>query len=334
MKCVKCGKETHTKTIPLCPECSKEEVALEFAAEIHEGIDKIGKESKVRCNLCSNNCGLKDGEFGLCRLRYAENGKLKSLVNGSNAVLYAYEDRLPTNCCNSWFCEGSKLKGTNLAVFYYGCNFDCLYCQNWEHKFVESGKRITVDEIVERSMIDRIKCICHFGGSPEPQLAFALNFSKKVIEKKDAMICWEWNGAGKRNLVMKAAELSSLSGGTVKFDLKAWNENLHYILTGRSNRYSLKNFERIFEKYPEVLSATTLLVPFYVDKSEVEGIASFLASLDESIPYSLLVFHPDYRLSDMPVTPKKQVFECYEVAKKHLKRVNIGNLHLLGWIWM
>ncbi|MCS7144560.1 MAG: radical SAM protein, partial [Archaeoglobaceae archaeon] len=86
----------------------------------------------------------------------------------------------------------------------------------------------------------------------------------------------------------------------------------------------------IGEKFPEVLSATTLLVPYYVDEKEIEGIASFIASIDEKIPYSLLIFHPDYRLRDLPITPREQVFNCYKTAKKYLKNVNIGNLHLLG----
>ena len=34
----------------------------------------------------------------------------------------------------------------------------------------------------------------------------------------------------------------------------------------------------------------------------------------------------------MPITPKSQVKRCYEVAKKYLKRVHIGNIHLLKWI--
>ena len=181
-------------------------------------------------------------------------------------------------------------------------------------------------------MLDRIKCICHFGGSPEPQLPFAIRFSEEVLKRRNVMVCWEWNGAGDENLVLKAAKLSHESKGTVKFDLKAWNDNLHRILTGRSNEQTLKNFERVFDCYPDVISATTLLVPYYVDEKEVESIARFIASLSDEIPYSLLVFHPDYKLSDMPVTPKEQVLKCYNAAKKHLKRVNIGNIHLLGWI--
>jgi pyruvate formate lyase activating enzyme len=196
---------------------------------------------------------------------------------------------------------------------------------------VDKGRVFMVDEMVESAMKDRIKCICHFGGSPEPQLPFALRFSERVLDKRDIMICWEWNGAGRKKYVLKATKLSYESGGTVKFDLKAWNDNLHKILTGRTNRYTLENFGIACENYPEVVSATTLLVPYYITSDEVEMIAKFIAEFDRNVPYSLLVFHPDYRLSDLPVTPVKQVKECYESAKKHLNNVNIGNIHLLRW---
>jgi pyruvate formate lyase activating enzyme len=79
-----------------------------------------------------------------------------------------------------------------------------------------------------------------------------------------------------------------------------------------------------------VLTATTLLVTGYIDSHEVEAIAEFIADLDPSIPYSLLIFHPAYLMQDLPVTPIEQVTECFKAAKRHLERVNVGNLHLLG----
>ena len=36
-------------------------------------------------------------------------------------------------------------------------------------------------------------------------------------------------------------------------------------------------------------------------------------------------------MSDVTVTPRKQVDECYKAAKKYLKNVNIGNIALLGF---
>ncbi|WP_456478070.1 radical SAM protein [Geoglobus ahangari] len=316
MECIICSGPRPSKTIPVCQRCAK--TSGWVAKEIHEGLDAIGGN---KCSLCSNRCGTDEG---LCGVR--------GRVSSETALLHAYLDPLPTNCCNSWFCNGSRLEGYNLAVFYYGCNFDCLYCQNWEHRHVERAPAVKLEDAVKAALDPRVRCVCHFGGSPEPQMPFALRFSEEVLERKpDTMICWEWNGDGSRRLAMRAGEISSLSKGTVKFDLKAWSEDLHLILTGRSNRNVLKNFEALAERYPEVISATTLLVPYYVDAEEVEGIAKLIASINDEIPYSLLVSHPDYRLSDLPVTPREQVLECLRAAKRHLKNVHLGNRHLLGW---
>jgi pyruvate formate lyase activating enzyme len=180
-------------------------------------------------------------------------------------------------------------------------------------------------------------CVCYFGGSPEPQLPFALRASEAILDDRDVRICWEWNGCGNRKLVKHAAELSLRSGGIVKFDLKAYDPNLSRALSGVPNARAYENFELIALKFfedsnPPVLTATTLLVPFYVDELEVEHIASFIAGINPDIPYSLLVFHPAFHMRDMPITPREQVRRCYEAAKRHLKNVNIGNKHLLGLV--
>jgi len=79
------------------------------------------------------------------------------------------------------------------------------------------------------------------------------------------------------------------------------------------------------------LVASTLLVPGYVDSEEVKGIAGFLAGLDESTPYSLLAFHPSFRMTDMTTTTRKHAYDCLEAAESQgLKRTNIGNIHLLA----
>jgi pyruvate formate lyase activating enzyme len=149
-------------------------------------------------------------------------------------------------------------------------------------------------------------------------------------------ICFEWNGCGHPKLVQKAAELSLISGGTIKFDLKCFNPTISYALSGVSNKRAYENFKMIAQDiYPKrqdlpLLTATTLLVPGYVDAMEVEQIAEFIADLNPEIPYSLLLFHPDFMMNDLHITPLKQATECYKVAKKHLERVNVGNLHILG----
>jgi pyruvate formate lyase activating enzyme len=186
----------------------------------------------------------------------------------------------------------------------------------------------------------KISCICWFGGSPEPQLPWALRASRRAVKDypdRILRVCWEWNGAGNPKLVRNAVALSLETGGNAKFDLKYFNPILSQILSGVSNEQSFKNFEDCFHKFYDqrrnlpLLNATTLLIPGYVDALEVGHIAKFLGELDDRIPYSLLAFHPSSFLSDLPVTPVTQANECYKVAKQHLQNVHIGNKHLLGW---
>ncbi len=126
------------------------------------------------------------------------------------------------------------------------------------------------------------------------------------------------------------------SGGCIKIDLKAWHEPLNLAMCGVTNKQTLKNIEFLADygrkrKEPPFLVVSTLLVPGYVDVVEIENIAKFLASLDPEIPYSLLAFHPQFEMEDMPITSKKEAYECFNAAKKAgLKNIRIGNIHLLA----
>ncbi|MFN4181646.1 MAG: radical SAM protein, partial [bacterium] len=258
-----------------------------------------------------------------------------------------------TNCCASWFCpagtgagfpqwatcKGPEIGYFNLAVFFYGCNFDCLFCQNSEHKNISQATRVGKEQFLnwlERE--EKVTCICFFGGSPEPQLPFVVEIGREILRKySDRLIriCVEWNGCGNSVLVERVAEIALHSGGIIKFDLKCFEENLSLALSGVSNRRAYENFALLAKKYyalrPELplLTATTLLVPGYVEEEEVESIASWIAQINEEIPYSLLVFYPAHAMTDLPVTPRETVFSAYRRAKKYLKNVHIGNLHLL-----
>ncbi|NPD87612.1 MAG: radical SAM protein [Asgard group archaeon] len=312
-------------------------------------------DGQNKCTLCHHNCIIGKNDVSFCGLRYNKDGKFISMVSKEIGVLDYYLDPLPCNCCAAWFCpagtgagypefaakKGKEISHHNLSIFFYGCSFNCLFCQNQSHKSVKVGSKISAERLIEVYKQNKsITCVCFFGGSPEPQFNFALHLSEKILEvakkeKRIARICWEWNGFGNRNLVKKAAELSLKSGGNIKFDLKAWNPYVHEALTGVKNEEVLKNFEFVGKEFftqrqdLPVLNAATLLVPGYVNEDEVENIAAFIASINEDIPYSLLGFYPHFWFNDMSLTSRKQAERCFNVAKKYLNHVNIGNKHLL-----
>jgi pyruvate formate lyase activating enzyme len=190
-----------------------------------------------------------------------------------------------------------------------------------------------------RAADESTTCICYFGGDPTPQILHALKTSKLSLEKASnriLRICWETNGSVREPFLTMMAEVSLRSGGCIKFDLKAWHEDLHYALCGVTNRQTLENFKTLSKwmlKRPEppFLIASTLLVPGYVDEHEVDAIARYIAHLDPEIPYSLLAFYPHFYLQDLPTTSRSHALRCKEIAEQQgLHRVHIGNLHLLG----
>ena len=80
-----------------------------------------------------------------------------------------------------------------------------------------------------------------------------------------------------------------------------------------------------------LVGASTLLAPGYVEEDEVRGIAGFVAKISPDIPYSLLGFQPQFYMSDLPRTSRDHAQACLEAARSAgLKRVRIGNLHVLG----
>jgi len=316
---------------------------------------------KLNCNYSLNECSLSEFDVSYCGLRNIQKNSSGDLPfpSKSKGYIHGYIDPNPTNCCNAWFCpagtscgypEYSQYKeaefGTySYAAFLYGCTFDCLFCQNSSHKYFSKRHLFDVEVLANQIVKNEdITCICYFGGTPEAQLPFSINLSNIILEKikkrndkRKFRVCWEWNGTGNKNLIEKCMKIAIKSGGNIKFDLKTYNEKLNVALCGVSNKRTLENFKFLADKYfgvrgedmPE-MSACTLMVPGYTTPEEVELIATYITSINDEIPYSLLIFHGDYQMKDLGITPRKQALKSLELAKKYLKKVNLGNKFLLG----
>jgi len=358
---------TVSSKLGVCLQCIREtpERALEVTDKVHaESRQKFGLPPKppqasdgLSCGMCANDCKIPLGERGFCGLVFNLGGRLIRKGGTAKAgILDWYYDPLPTNCVAWWFCSGCTGAGypnfaykpsaeigySNLAVFYGACSLDCLYCQNWHYKHLSVKLEPVVSaESLAAKADSHVSCICYFGGDPSVQMPHALKTSQLASqrardEERILRVCWETNGYWKREFALKAAELSLKSGGVVKFDLKAWNPNLNRAMSGVSSVPTLESFRMIGDRSLEqraevpVLTASTLLVPGYVDAEEVEGLARFVADIDSRIPYTLLAFYPHYMLTDLPTTSRDLAYRCLEAASEHLENVRMGNTNLLS----
>lgn len=354
--------KTISNTIGYCGDCIRahfETIWPEIKRVHHRsrtafGLPKDPPRSKdgISCGLCFHRCRIPEHETGFCGLRRVQKGKICG-GRPHEGNLYYYHDPLPTNCVGDFVCPGGTGCGypeyavsrgpeygyKNLAVFYHACAFNCLYCQNYHFKTKTfSAKKIPAKALAE-AVDKNTTCICYFGGDPTPQILHAVTASKIAIKNADGRIlriCWETNGAVQEPYLTMMADVSLTSGGCIKFDLKAWNDNIHHALCGVSNAKTFENFRTLSERVsqrssPPLLIASTLLVPGYVDESEVSSIARFISDLNPRIPFSLLAFYPQFYLNDLPTTSRSHALRCRSIAEKAgLKNVHVGNVHLLA----
>jgi len=358
-KVCKNEKEIISKELGVCLDCIRHRFgeSKHFIEEAHK---RVREELKlplhpphdmggIPCGICINQCIIGKGSTGYCGIRKNENGKL---VDFGGATLNWYYDNLPANCVADQVCAGCTGAGypkyahkqgpekgyKNLAVFYGACSFNCLFCQNWHFRdHLTQPNVVTAEELASKAD-EKTSCMCFFGGDPTPQIRHAIDTAKIILGRNRGRIfrvCFETNGCMNKELLLEIADLAMKSGGTIKFDLKALDDNLHYALTGVSNKWTLENFEILGNmsrqrKEPPFLIASTLLVPGYIDIKEISHIAGFIAKIDPEIPYCLLGFYPQFYMYDLPPTSRKLADEARKAAKDAgLKQVFIGNQHLL-----
>jgi pyruvate formate lyase activating enzyme len=362
-ECQICKKDVGllAQALPVCLDClrSGKEAIQPFIEKAHRRSREPFRlvkspprdRSGISCGVCVNQCQIPEGGWGYCGLRTQKEGTLEGVSSEEGNVSWYY-DGLPTNCVADWVCPAGTGTGypqfaytsdpeygfKNLAVFYHGCSFDCLFCQNWTHRErIWDRKGVTPEELAQ-AVDDRTSCICYFGGDPTPQLPHAIQVSKKALERvkgRILRICWETNGSMNLDFLKEMVDLSMTSGGCIKMDIKAWDDSLHTALCGVSNERTKKNFEWVAQwikrrPEPPLLIASTLLVPGYIDEKEVREISRWIASLNPNIPYTLLAFYPQFFFKDLPMTPRDLAIRCKQVAEgEGLRKVKIGNMHLL-----
>jgi pyruvate formate lyase activating enzyme len=286
---------------------------------------------------------MNDGDIGFCNIRIAENGEIVGRHSPS-AVVSWYFDPLPTNCVADWVCPVTKKQDLgfgrqrlkNLAVFYGSCNSDCLFCQNASYRtMMARGSPLMTPEELAKAADDYTACVCYFGGDPACNPEHSVKTSQLLNESRKVRVCYETNGNISKKWLDTISGIIESTGGTLKFDLKAVTSNIYESLTGVSNAVVLRNFKELAiakkQRDGEFLVASILLVPGYIDLSEIRKICRFIAECDSSIPTALLGFSPHHAMSDLPRTSRNHAKTALEVSKEEgLENVRIGNLGLLG----
>ncbi len=276
-------------------------------------------DGEVRCKTCQHRCKLKEGQWGICRVRRNEGGKLKVYNYGmvSSIALDPIEKKPLNN-----FKPGSKV----LSFGGVSCNFRCLHCQNYEIAFADLDypylREIEPDSILRMCKDRKADGIAWTYNEPGIWHEFALD-SSRLVKQDGIFVVYVTNG------YMTPEAVDQFSGilDAANVDVKAFTQRFYSKICKAKLDKVLETVEYMHRK-GIFLELTYLIIPGENDsKEEISNFASWVVSLDSRIPVHFSKFHPDYKMLDKPPTPVEKIEEAVKIAEKAgVEYVYAGNV--------
>ena len=284
-----------------------------------------GIQNQVICRLCAHQCRLHDGATGVCRVRKNIAGTLYSL--NSDHVVAIHMDPIEKKPLYH-FMPGSS----SYSIAAMGCNFSCRFCQNYSISMVNEehgikGETISPEQLVQNALKNRARSISYTYTEPTVFFELMLETAKLAHQQgiKNVMVS---NGY----MTRQALSLLGPFLDAANIDLKSFNDNFY-------KEYCSARLKPVLETISALkargiwLEITTLLIPGLNDDcEEIKRLISFLLEVDDSMPWHVSRFFPQYQLQHIPPTAQDAMHKFLSLgAKMGLKYLYGGNLTADCW---
>lgn len=279
-------------------------------------------DGTVVCSLCAHRCRIRPGLRGICGVRENRDGALVTLV-GARVVSVNVEpiEKKPF----FHFLPGSLAYSLATA----GCNFHCLFCQNWaisqwprERGGTIPGEPVTPEELVDEALATGARSVAYT--YTEPTIFFELALATGRLAA----------AAGLRNVFVTNGYMTPEALGLIapvlhgaNVDLKAFSDRYYRKVCGARLGPVLETIRAMRERGIWV-EVTTLLVPGRNDaEDELRALAAWLRSVDADVPWHVSAFFPAYRMTDVPPTPSAALHRAARIGRDAgLRYVYTGNV--------
>ena len=288
-------------------------------AFLYEPLD----DGKVKCNLCSHRCVIKDGRRGLCSVRENQAGKLQTLVYGK--LVARHVDPIEKKPLFHF------LPGTlSYSIATVGCNFRCRFCQNadiaqmpTDHKGRIMGDTVSAQQVVDDATRSGCSSIAYTYTEPTVFFEFAYD-TAKMAHTRGIQNVFVTNGY----MTAEALETIHPYLNAANVDLKAFTDEYYKDLCG-AHLVHVQETLRQMKALGIFVEVTTLIVTgLNDDAAELQQLAEFIArDLGDNTPWHISRFHPTYKLTDRPATPVETLGRAREIGlQAGLKYVYTGNV--------
>ena len=281
------------------------------------------EDSKVKCNLCSHRCVIKDGRRGICGVRKNSGGILETLVFGN--LVARHIDPIEKKPLFHF------LPGTlSYSIATVGCNFRCRFCQNADiaQMPADQGGTIMGSISTPRGVVAAAEqggCRSISYTYTEPTVFFEFAYETARLARERALRnVFVTNGY----MTAEALEMISPYLDAANVDLKAFTDKYYKELCSARLKHVQESLKRM-RALGIFVEVTTLIVPgLNDDPAELEDLAAFIVEeLGPQTPWHISRFHPTYKLTDRPATPVATLTAARQIGlEAGLRYVYTGNV--------
>lgn len=264
---------------------------------LHEASFYIVQGEDVVCSLCAHACRVSPGGRGLCGVRENIGGRFYSRVYGE--LVAEHIDPIEKKPLFHIF-PGS----TSLSISTMGCNLRCRHCQNNSISQVTGlsaeellGRTVSPAEIAVNAQKHGCRTISYTYVEPTVFYEFAYDCT---VEAKKLGIANVFVSNG--YLSAEAARNIAPYLDAINIDIKSFSDVFYRKICG-ARLQPVLDCVALMKELGVWVEVTTLVIPGHNDSDkELQEIASFLVSIDRTIPWHVTAFHPMFKMMDRPPT--------------------------------
>jgi pyruvate formate lyase activating enzyme len=279
-------------------------------------------DGRVQCDLCPRACKLRDGQRGLCFVRSRADGQIVLTSYGrSSGFCVDPIEKKPLN----HFLPGSSVLSFGTA----GCNLACRFCQNWD---ISKSKQIdTLSEAASpRAIAAAAKrlgaaSVAFTYNDPVPFMEFAVDCADAAHELGLRAVAVTAGYVCPEPRVEMYAHMDAAN-----VDLKAFSEGFYKHMCGAELGAVLETLEYLRHETTVWFEITNLLIPDANDSdAEIDAMTSWVVDrLGPDVPMHFTAFHPDFKMTDRPDTPRATLSRARRIALANgVRYAYTGNVH-------
>ena len=278
-------------------------------------------DGRVECRLCPRFCRMHAGQRGLCFVRRAtETGMELTGFGRSTGFCVDPIEKKPLY----HFLPGTSVLSFGTA----GCNLACDFCQNHDttksrETAIQSAR--AAPETIARAA-ERLGCA-----------SIAYTYNDPVIFLEYAVATAEAARArGLKNVAVTAGYLTPeprrrffAAMDAANVDLKSFSDAFYARRCKAELAPVLDTLRYLVHETDVWTEITTLLIPGENDgDAEIDAMTRWIAAeLGREVPLHFSAFHPDWRMTETPATPKATLDRARSIAIANgLAHVYVGNV--------